>query len=103
MGNESNKEQKCSLKVLIKMRRRALTTRKGKLIKYLFLSFSYPTRGMRAIIVLVAGQCPQKIKFYLLSGRGQSQARVVVRQKGLVVVRLLGFLNTAADSRNGRF
>ena len=55
---------------------------------------------MRPIIVFVAGQCPQKIKFYLLSGGGQSEAGVVVGQKSLVVVRLLGFLDTTTDSRN---
>ena len=55
---------------------------------------------MRPIIVFVAGQGPQKIKFYLLSGGGQSEAGVVVGQESLVVVRLLGFLDTSTDSRN---
>ena len=50
--------------------------------------------------MFVAGQSPQKIKFYLLSGGGQSEAGVVVGQKSLVVVRLLGFLDTTTDSRN---
>ena len=50
--------------------------------------------------MFVAGQSPQKIKFYLLSGGGQSEAGVVVGQESLVVVRLLGFLDTTTDSRN---
>ena len=55
---------------------------------------------MRSIIVFVAGQSPQKIKFYLLSSGRQSEAGVIVGQQGLVVVRLLGFLKTATNSRN---
>ena len=57
------------------------------------------TRSMRSVVVFVAGQSPQKIKFNLLGSGRESEARVVIGQKGLIVVWLLGFLNTATNSK----
>ena len=64
-----------------------------------YITLHYITSGMRAVVVFVAGQSPQEVQLYLLGSWGEGEARVVVREKGLVVVWLLGSLSTPTDSK----
>ena len=64
-----------------------------------YITLHYITSGMRAVVVFVAGQSPQEVQLYLLGSWGEGEARVVVREKGLVVVWLLGSLSTSTDSK----
>ena len=54
---------------------------------------------MSVFVVNVVGHGPEQVQLYLLGGWGEGEARVVVGEKCLVVVWLLGSLSTPTDSK----